>query len=321
MYKWKKLGRLFDPTKVEGLPWLKEFAQAPATLIFDDFVRIYFACRPNRDPVTGQYVSYTAYVDVERNNIMKIIRFAEKPVLELGKPGTFDEFGTYPTSVLREEGKISAFFGGWTRCYSVPFTVGIGMAESFDEGKTFKKIGKGGPVISYTPNEPFIISGPKIRKFNNKYYLFYIAGNKWVLDNGNPEPIYRIRLAVSDDKFNWTKIDRDLINPILEPGEAQASPDVIFANGKYHMFFCYRHSTDYRKNTRGYRIGYANSIDLINWTRDDEKVGIDISEDEFENESIAYPHVMELDGKFYIMYLGNEVGRFGFAIAELEGTL
>src|SRR3989344_709421 len=125
MFTWKKLGRVFDPTKITGLSWLKEFAQAPATLIFDTFVRVYFACRPIRD-ANGQYVSYTGYVDLERDNLLKILRFSDKPILTLGKRGTFDEFGTYPTSVIRQGKKVIAYYGGWTRCETVPFTVAIG---------------------------------------------------------------------------------------------------------------------------------------------------------------------------------------------------
>lgn len=318
MFKWEKKGRVFDPTKVTGRPWLKEFAQAPATLIFKDFLRIYFACRPERDKNNGQYVSYTGYVDVKKDNFLDIIKFSDKPILELGKPGTFDEFGTYPTSILRYKDELVAYFGGWTRCSSVPFTVGIGKAYSYDDGKTFQKVGKGGPIIPYTIDEPFIISGPKIRRFNDKWYLFYISGNKWVLDEGKPEPVYKIRLAISDDGVNWNKVGKDLIDPFLEKDEAQASPDVIFWNGKYHMFFCSRFSKDYRENNRGYRLGYAFSEDLINWTRDDSKVGLNISKgNEFDNESIAYPHVFEMDDCLHMLYLGNQVGRFGFGWAKL----
>src|SRR3989344_3479795 len=105
MFKWKKLGRVFDPTKIEGKSWLKEFAQAPSVLIFEEFVRVYFACRPKRDK-NGQYVSYSAYVDLNRKNLFEIINFSNKPILMLGKKGSFDEFGTYPTSVIRHEDKI-----------------------------------------------------------------------------------------------------------------------------------------------------------------------------------------------------------------------
>ena len=43
MFKWNKLGKVFTPQTVEGRSWLKEFAQAPSTLVFDDFLRIYFS--------------------------------------------------------------------------------------------------------------------------------------------------------------------------------------------------------------------------------------------------------------------------------------
>ena len=318
IFKWKKLGRIFDPTKINGRYFIKEFAQAPSVLIFDNFIRIYFSCRPKPD-VKGRYISYSAYVDVKKNNLLDIIDFSKKPILSLGAPGAFDEFGTYPISVLRHDGQLVAYFGGWTRCSSVPFAVSIGKAYSYDNGKTFEKVGKGGPIISFTPDEPFVISGPKIRRFNNKWYLFYIAGKKWILDNGKPEPVYRIRMAISTDGDNWKKLGKDLIETKLEENEAQASPDVIFWNGEYHMFFCYRYSTNYRHNHRGYRIGYAHSSDLINWIREDEHVGIDVSSsNNFDNESISYPHVFELGGNLNMLYLGNDVGRFGFGWAKLD---
>jgi len=316
MFKWKKLGRIFDPTKIENKWWMKEFAQAPAVLIFDNFVRVYFSCRPPRDG-KGQYVSYTGYVDLKKDNLFEIIDISEKPILELGESGTFDEFGTYPVSVIRNDHEIVAYYGGWTRCESVPFNVAIGIAKSKNNGTSFEKLGKG-PLLSYSPDEPFVLSGPKIRKFNDKWYLFYIAGKKWVQNNNLPEPVYKIRLAVSDDGINWEKENRDIIENRIDENEAQASPDVFYYKNRYHMFFCYRHSLNYRGKDYGYRIGYASSNDLIKWKRDDSKAGIDISEDGWDSEMVAYPHVFELDEKVYMMYLGNQVGRFGFGLAILD---
>lgn len=315
MFTWKKLGRVFNPTEIKDRAWLAAFAQAPAVLIFDDFVRVYFSCRPPADE-NGQYVSYSAYVDLNRKNLFEILSVSETPVLKLGELGTFDEFGTYPISVIRHKDEVRAYYAGWTRCESVPFNVAIGFGMSNDEGKTFDKVGTG-PVLSYSIDEPFILSGPKIRRFNNKWYLFYIAGKKWILDNGKPEPVYTIRMATSDDGINWAKENRDLIQYRVEVNEAQASPDVFFYRGKYHMFFCYRHSAGYRGKEKGYRIGYASSTDLLNWQRDDSKAGLDISEDGWDNEMVSYPHVFELDNEVYMFYLGNEVGKYGFGLARL----
>jgi hypothetical protein len=84
------------------------------------------------------------------------------------------------------------------------------------------------------------------------------------------------------------------------------------------MFFCYRQATDYRRNRdRSYRIGYASSDNLVDWIRDDQQAGLDVSSEGWDSEMVAYPHVFELDGKVYMLYLGNEVGRYGFGAAEL----
>ena len=319
MFYWKKLGRVFDPTNIVGRSWIKEFAQAPSTLILDEVVRVYFSCRPSCDSA-GQYVSYSSFVDLDRTDLFKIRQVADQPILELGGLGEFDEFGTYPVSVIQDGKSICAYYAGWTRCESVPFNVAIGLATSKDGGVTFNKMGNG-PVLSYSLDEPFVISGPKIRRFNGKWQLFYIAGRKWKMVQGRAEPVYKIRLAISEDGINWIKINKDLVESKLEEDEAQARPDVFYANGKYHMFFCYRYSSNYRGKVFGYRIGYATSKNMIDWIRCDDKVGIQLSDEGWDSEMISYPHVFELDSKIYLAYLGNQVGRYGFGLAVLEGTL
>jgi predicted GH43/DUF377 family glycosyl hydrolase len=313
-FKWEKLGQLFDPTKIADRYFLHEFAQAPATLVFDDFVRVYFSCRPKAD-AQGRYVSYSAYVDLDRKDLFKVLRVSEQPILPLGNLGTFDEFGTYPVSVIKHQNEYRVYYAGWTRCESVPFNVAIGLAISND-AETFSKAGPG-PILSYSTDEPFVLSGPKIRYFNNEWYLFYIAGKKWILDDGKPEPVYRIRMAKSQDGIHWSKINKDIISVKIEEDEAQASPDVFFYNGEYHMFFCYRYSKGYRSKEKGYRIGYASSKDLLVWNRDDSKAGIDISNTGWDSEMISYPHLLALDGCIYMFYLGNQVGKYGFGVAKL----
>ena len=87
------------------------------------------------------------------------------------------------------------------------------------------------------------------------------------------------------------------------------------------MFFCYKYSTNFRRNNRGYKIGYAWSDDMFNWTRDDEQAGIGLSDDGWDSQSIAYPHILQLDGETYMFYIGNEVGKYGFGIAQLESYI
>ena len=207
MFTWRKRGKVFDPATMARAQWMNEFAQAPATLVFDTFVRVYFSCRPKAD-AKGQYVSRGAYVDLDRANLSRVVGLSEQPIMELGGLGSFDEFGTYPTSVIRHGDEVRAYYGGWTRCASVPFDVAIGYAISRDQGVTFEKQGAG-PVLSADLHEPFVISGPKIRRFANRWYLWYIAGTKWIPHEGRAEPVYRIRVATSDDGVHWERLNRD----------------------------------------------------------------------------------------------------------------
>jgi predicted GH43/DUF377 family glycosyl hydrolase len=320
VFKWKKLGHIFNPQEInDGIdrPWMHEFSQCPSTLIFDNFVRVYFSCRPPKD-ANGQCISYTGFVDLDKKDLSRILKVSEKPVLPLGELGMFDEFAIYPTSVIRDKNEVLLYYAGWSRCKSVPFNTAVGLARSKDNGVSFERIGKG-PILSYSLDEPVLISGPKIRRFNNKWWLFYLAGNQWEIYQDRPECTYKIRLATSDDGLNWQKLNRDIILSILEPNECQAGPDVFFYNGEYHMYFSYRFSLDFRDNKeRGYRIGYAHSEDLINWIRDDENAGIKYSDSGWDSAMHHYPHVFELDSNYYMLYNGNEFGRYGFGLAKME---
>ena len=219
MFKWKKLGRIFNPVDINN-SWIREYAQAPSVIIYEKFIRVFFSCRPAPDS-NGQFVSRLAFIDLKRNNLFEIINISPEPILSLGELGTFDEFGTYPVSVIKNKNEIRAYYAGWTRCESVPFNAAIGLAYSHDNGDTFERAGTG-PVLSYSQDEPFVLGSPKIRRFNNTWYLWYSSGKKWAKIEPRPEPVYKIRMAYSQDGINWSKYGKDLVKDILEEDECQA---------------------------------------------------------------------------------------------------
>jgi predicted GH43/DUF377 family glycosyl hydrolase len=316
--KWEKLGQIFDPTTYDdGIKrsWMKEFAQCPSAIVFDDWVRVYFSSRPMKDS-DGQSTSYTGFLDLDRKDLKKILTVSKKPVLPLGKLGSFDEFAVYPTSVIKENSEYRLYYAGWNRMKSVPFNTSIGIALSND-GKKFNRIGNG-PILTSSLYEPFVISGPKVRKFNNQWWMFYLAGSEWVNHNGRQEIIYKIKAAKSDNGIDWIKLNRNLILDSIDNLECQAGPDVFYYNGRYHMYFVYRNGVNFRDAPgRGYRIGYAYSKDLENWVRDDENVGIKYSEEGWDSSMHHYPHVFTLDNTFYMLYNGNEFGKYGIGLAKM----
>lgn len=315
MFKWVKLGKLFDPRDFHGGIWMHEFAQSTSVLVMENCVRVYFCTRPKPDS-QGMYLSYLAYIDLDRRNLLTITGICKGPLLELGKRGAFDEFGTNPISIIQSGNEIRVYYAGWTRCESVPINGAIGIAVSHDGGEKFSRLGDG-PVISYSPDEPFMMGSPRIRQFNGRWYLWYVSGSVWLKTAGKPEPVYKIRMAHSDDGIKWLKHGKNILKDKLGENECQACPDVIYRDGHYHMFYSYRQSQNYRGNEGGYRIGYAVSSDMMSWLRRDELAGIGVSEKGWDSEMASYPHVFNLDGETYMLYQGNEMGRAGFGLAKL----
>ena len=317
MFKWRKLGQLFDPKTYPMQTWMHEFAQSPSTLILKDRVRVVFCSRPRPDP-EGMYVSYLASLDLDRNDPTRILEISDAPLMQLGERGCFDEFGTNPVSVIADGPRIRAYYAGWTRCESVPINGCIGLAISEDLGRTFRRLGPG-PILSYSVDEPFLLGSPRIRRFNERWVLFYVSGKRWIaMDGARPEPVYKIRAATSDNGLDWTKLGHDLIEDRLGPNECQACPDVAWHNDCYHMFFSYRDSHHYKVGTGGYRIGYAWSTDMLAWHRADHMAGIGVSSSGWDSQMASYPHVFLLDGKWFMLYQGNEMGRAGIGIAQLD---
>ena len=318
--KWQKLGKIFDPTNFRLANDCVEYAQSPQALVFDNYVRIYFSTR-RRDPVNGKYLSHISFVDM-RKDFEEIINVSSYTVIELGKLGCYDEHGIFPLNILRNGNVIYGYIGGWNRRVSVSVDTSIGLAISYDNGFTFQRIGDG-PVLTSSLHEPFLVGDPFVTIFEKRFYIWYIFGIQWkkFAKDQPPDRIYKIGYATSNDGITWHKKEegRQIITDRLGKDESQAMPTVAYFNGRYHMFFCYRQSFDFRKNKyRGYRIGYAYSDDLINWIRNDEAAGIDVSEGCWDSDMLCYPRVFHCDSRIYMLYNGNEFGRFGFGRAVLE---
>lgn len=317
--KWHKLGKIFDPTHHSLPNGCVQFAQSPQALVFDDIVRIYFSTRAI-DQKNGKFLSHVAFVDMDVE-LTRCLSVASNTVLPLGNLGCFDEHGIFPFSVLRDGQRILAYTTGWTRRVSVSVDTAIGLAISQDDGLTFARIGDG-PVLASSLQEPCLVGDGFVRVIGGLYHMWYIFGTGWktYAAGASPDRTYKIGHAISENGVDWRKEEaRQIIPDRLGPDESQALPTVVQINNRFHMFFCYRESFDFRQaKGRGYRIGHAWSEDLVNWIRDDDNPGLEGTPDSWDSDMQCYPHVFENRGKVYMLYNGNEFGRHGFGLAVLQ---
>jgi len=314
--KWIKLGKIFDPAE-HTLPGnCREFAQSPQALVLGDRVRVYFSTR-ERDS-SGKYLSHVAFVDFDRR-LKTIMGVSKHTVVPLGGLGSFDEHGIFPFHVMGDGDRVLGYTTGWNRKVSVSVDAAIGLAISDDGGATFRKHGTG-PILAAALKEPFLVGDAFVRRYDGVYHMWYIFGLRWIRSTAGaaPDRVYKIAHATSADGITWHRNSQPIVPDKLNADECQALPTVFHRDGIYHMLFCYRQAYGFRTDSQSaYRIGYAQSRDLINWQRDDEKCGIDVATDGWDSQMQCYPNVFELDGKVYLLYNGNEFGRLGFGLAVL----
>ena len=284
-----------------------------ADKINGEVLRIYFGPRDIEGRTT------TTFIDVEADNPSRIRYVHDRPVLGLGKLGTFDDSGAMPSCIVNHGGRKFLYYIGWNRGVTVPYRNSIGLAVSDDGGESFERVVEG-PVLDRTATEPYFCASPFALYDEEaaKWKLWYASSTGWTVVNGHPEPLYQVKYAESADGVSWLRRNTVCLEYAFE-GEANARPCVLKENGCYRMWYCYRGSVDYRTDkAQSYRIGYAESADGILWERRDSEVGIERSDEGWDWVMMEYPWVYEHRGRKFMLYNGNGFGETGFGYAVLE---
>jgi predicted GH43/DUF377 family glycosyl hydrolase len=305
--KWQKHGLIFAPNATGG--WMNSHAQVPTPLVDEECIRVYFSSRPETN------LSLTTFVDLDIENPARVLRVNPTPILELGKPGSFDEHGIMPSCAVRNAGKVYLYYSGWSRGGSVPYTNSTGLAVSDDGGQNFTKISEG-PILAKSIHDPFSATSPVVVKEEDHWHMWYCSGSGWLDIGGKYEHTYDIKYARSKDGIVWETSGASVI-PQRTEHEAITRPYVTKRVDGYHMWFCYRGSHDFRDGEDAYRIGYAHSKDLRQWRREDEAVDIDIAETGWDSKMMAYPAVVTVGDRTLMFYNGNGFGVDGFGYATL----
>lgn len=255
-------------------------------------------------------ISRPGYVDVDANNPKSILNISPKPLLEVGRDGTFDDNGLCPTSIVVDGNNLLMYYFGFQLGVKIPFYMFSGMAVSSDNGLTWEKTSEV-PVLDRSNQEPIMRSGPFVIKETNKYKVYYPCGKKFIDVNGKKVHSYQIHYCESSNGRIWPDSGIPVIKFQSEDEYGFGRPFVIWKNGMYIMLY------SIRTRSLGYRLGYADSLDGINWNRKDHEMDIDVSKDGWDSQMLCYSSIIQLKNKTYIFYNGNNLGGTGFGFAKL----
>ena len=112
--KWEKEGVIFKPD--HNFEWMAHHACVPiADKLNDEVLRIYFGPRDREGRTT------TTFIEVEADNPLKVRYVHDRPVLGLGKLGTFDDSGAMPSCIVNHGGRKFLYYIGWNKGVTVPY--------------------------------------------------------------------------------------------------------------------------------------------------------------------------------------------------------
>jgi predicted GH43/DUF377 family glycosyl hydrolase len=175
------------------------------------------------------------------------------PVLEPGPTGSWDNPWVYRQCVLLNNNTFHMWYSGYdgqTGC--------IGYATStngidWTKHESNLVIEKGAPD-SWSQNG---VDGPSVTFDGSIYHMWF---NGWYGPN-----YFHIGYATSPDGLNWTEYES---NPVLDVGSTGSwdyprveEPSVLYIDGNFHMWYSGGSSL------WNWEIGYATSIDGIDWTK------------------------------------------------------
>jgi hypothetical protein len=301
--KWEKLGRVHFTDNPKNF-WAYSHDHVPTVDVVGDVFKVYVA----HFDVNG--IKRIGLVELDANEPTKVLNVASNPVLDIGKPGTFDDAGVVPSYIYtHSNGTKYLYYFGWQLLVKTQRYLLAGLAVSFDGGVSFERYQQT-PILERLDGERFLRSTMSVLKDDGFYKCWYAASNEIIDIHGYPVPSYNIRYTRSLDGINWLKGAQCM--QFEDPEEfALVRPWVIKEDGIYKMFY------SVRKIDKGYSIGYAESSDGFHWERKDADVGINVSESGWDSEMICFASIADYKGTRYMFYNGNNYGETGFGVAVL----
>jgi hypothetical protein len=277
----------------------------PTPVCLEDRIRIYFTSL-GKD---GR--GRPGFVEVDAHDPTRIVRGPVGPVLELGLPGDFDQDGVVASSIVRETSRWLLYYVGFERGTQIKSRILTGVAVSSDQGESFQRV-RSTPALERSDDERVLRGSPFVSPHERGYQMWYAAGSGFTQVAGNDVPVCDLRYIESRDGIEWPAVGDICLAPVGADEHCLARAWVVRDVDRSRMFLCVR-----LRSTAGYRLGYAESPDGIQWTRLDT-MGLDVSATGWDSQAIMYPAVVDVHERRYCFYNGNDFGRDGIGVAVLE---
>lgn len=233
----------------------------------------------------------------------------EKPLLQPGKKGAFDEDSVETPSVVKFKGKYHMFYTGVVKGF-IKQDLSVGHAIS-DDGINWKRVSDKA-LLEPTGNlfsdwNGYHVAEPGAVVFKNKLYLYFHASGRREGDGPGNQSV--IGLVTSSDGVNFTKMKPILAQGPLYPTSAPevyvgySTPVAEVVNGKVHLFYDVIAS---EPSWEQVALHHAVSSDGIKF-KEDAKPIIRRNDLSWSRTEIRAPTSLFENGRFRLWFAGHDI--------------
>jgi hypothetical protein len=306
--KWAKRGLICSRETI-ALPWYRKNTMVPLPHLMDEQrLRVFVTMCDEAN------IGRIGYVDVDPGNPSEILGYSSQPVVDIGTDGSFDDNGVVTASLLRSGNELYLYYSGYQSCVKVPYLIFTGIAVSKDNGASFTKLSTAVPILDRIAGEAATRCVPFVIKEGDTYRMWYTAdaGSGWVAHGRKKLPLYDLKHAISQDPTQWSRHPGEVAVPLDGSDEHGIAKCTLWREDDLYKIIY-----SIRSLSKGYRLGYGESVDGVRFVRRDNLVGIDVSPSGWDSEMIAFAERIQVRDKTYLFYCGNHYGMAGMGYAEL----
>ena len=287
--------------------WWQSHTMAPTAVYLNGKIRVYLGAWD------GNGISRITYIDLDAKNPGKVLYINDnKPIVDIGRDGMFDDNGVFPAHAVVIDGEIFLYYTGFQKGFKIPHYNFGGLAKSKD-GNTFERVSEA-PVLDRTDEGLLVRAGQSVLKEDGVFRTVYSMGSGFIFVGGKERPTYDIAYQESDNGIDFKRKGIKILECNYEVEHGLGRPQICKIRDIYYVFYT-RRMIDMK-----YFIGCAYSTDASVWMKHENVFSeIHHSESGFDSEMIYFPSVVYVPDfdKYLLFYCGNNFGKTGIGFAEL----
>jgi len=245
--------------------------------------------------------SSAAYLVVEVGaGSVELVVFGDRPLLEPGAPGCFDESGVNVTWCSGTTSSVTAWYHGWVLLKHGGWLNSIGRARgSLENGLVRDSFA---PIFDRSFCDPTSIGYPYVYELGGESRIFYCSYEVFGVPPRGDVYSYRVKSASGDGMFRTEAL---LDHP--EGMSAQSRPCLVRDGNIHRMFVSVKGDA--------YHVRGAESVDGVAWRWSGDEWSLQPAGYGGEVRETAYPYVVRQQNRLVMFYNGDGHGASGIGVA------